>query len=257
MSIKCGSCGDYHPNVQAVRGCHLARGVIKTAVMDREPVMDMGSPVDTDDYNEFDALAAAFPRDEARRVEPFKPTYGEPRGENFLINSKPGSPVLDANDRRYLTIPFAEKDEAKNLLKCRWDPTKKAWWVPKGTDLSEARPHWMGREPGPHSGAKPAAVELEDGIYKFDGLYYMAYHTVHGANQQVAKVLVLTEGDESGSWKYVGKAPLRKLTPAMKLGLEDAKEFGQVYGFCIRCGRTLTDEGSKAAGIGPICAEKW
>lgn len=33
--------------------------------------------------------------------------------------------------------------------------------------------------------------------------------------------------------------------------------FGKELGKCGHCGRTLTDENSRAAGIGPICAEKF
>jgi hypothetical protein len=38
--------------------------------------------------------------------------------------------------------------------------------------------------------------------------------------------------------------------------VEEAKAFGLLYGRCIVCGRTLTDEKSIADGIGPICAAK-
>lgn len=34
-----------------------------------------------------------------------------------------------------LKVPFAEKDEAKQLG-ARWDATKKKWYVPLGTDLA-------------------------------------------------------------------------------------------------------------------------
>lgn len=34
------------------------------------------------------------------------------------------------------------------------------------------------------------------------------------------------------------------------------KKFGQEVGVCCRCGRSLTDETSRARGIGPDCAEK-
>ena len=32
---------------------------------------------------------------------------------------------------------------------------------------------------------------------------------------------------------------------------------GRELGHCGHCGRTLTDEASRAAGIGPVCADKW
>lgn len=39
--------------------------------------------------------------------------------------------------------------------------------------------------------------------------------------------------------------------------LEQAKLYGKRTGTCCVCGRTLTDEGSVEAGIGPICADNW
>jgi hypothetical protein len=38
---------------------------------------------------------------------------------------------------------------------------------------------------------------------------------------------------------------------------EASARYGQEIGSCGVCGRTLTDEDSRAAGIGPVCAEKF
>ena len=58
------------------------------------------------------------------------------------------------------------------------------------------------------------------------------------------------------SQQYEGKAPLKSLTPAMKLTYEDAKQFGVIYGVCCACARTLTDELSVYLGIGPVCGQR-
>ena len=56
-------------------------------------------------------------------------------------------------------------------------------------------------------------------------------------------------------WEFVFvKGGLRNLSADMKLTLEAAQKFGQLYGVCCVCGRTLTNEVSIAAGIGPICS---
>lgn len=104
--------------------------------------------------------------------------------------------------------------------------------------------------------AKTAAArdQLEDGTYQLpDGTVAMVYHTVHGANVQVAKVW----DTGTGRFEYSGRRILRQITPAMRMTLEQAQAFGQVYGVCSECGRLLTDEDSKAAGIGPVCAKKF
>lgn len=110
----------------------------------------------------------------------------------------------------------------------------------------------------------PDAKELEDGIYRLDGTIYKVYVTVHGANQKAAKELVPVEGwtfethgKKRATFEYRGKAPLRKLTSAHRLTLEQAQEFGQIYGMCCCCGATLTDETSIANGIGPVCAKRF
>lgn len=111
------------------------------------------------------------------------------------------------------------------------------------------------------------ATELADGVYRYADKFYKVYHTVHGANVQVAKVLHVTEAgtDEdgkqlwNGTWEYVGKKPLYTIKPEHKLTKEQAKEFGLVYGMCVRCTRDLTREESIHVGYGPTCAgiEGW
>jgi len=49
---------------------------------------------------------------------------------------------------------------------------------------------------------------------------------------------------------------VRRLRPEHRMSLEEAKEFGALYGTCCVCGRTLTNEDSIEAGIGPVCAGK-
>lgn len=66
---------------------------------------------------------------------------------------------------------------------------------------------------------------------------------------------------ESQSWEY-DNSQSRKLMAEVKAGKlsrvtpEDAKRFGDLYGVCMKCSRTLTDPESIANGIGPVCADK-
>lgn len=60
---------------------------------------------------------------------------------------------------------------------------------------------------------------------------------------------------QEGGWLYA-QGMVNKMHDAQPLTLEKAKEFGHLYGSCIICGRTLTDESSIDAGIGPVCAGK-
>ncbi|WPH58140.1 hypothetical protein SEA_ALONE_220 [Streptomyces phage Alone3] len=61
------------------------------------------------------------------------------------------------------------------------------------------------------------------------------------------------EYDRSKSYALVRDVKAGKLTPMTP---EDAKRFGDLYGTCFKCSRTLTDPESIAQGYGPICAGK-
>lgn len=92
----------------------------------------------------------------------------------------------------------------------------------------------------------------EDGYYRKDGTYYKVQIAKNGSGNLYAKVW----DAECGSWEYTPGA-INKISADDKLSVEEAGEFGKLYGVCIRCTRPLTDEESIAAGIGPICAGKW
>jgi len=100
-----------------------------------------------------------------------------------------------------------------------------------------------------------AATELEDGMYVLDGVIYKVQHAVHGSGRQYAKRLVPNSPGERASFEYA-PGMVRKLRPEHRMSLDQAKEFGALYGTCCQCGRVLTNEDSIEAGIGPICASK-
>jgi hypothetical protein len=47
------------------------------------------------------------------------------------------------------------------------------------------------------------------------------------------------------------------LAGAQPLSETEAGKLGKQFGFCIRCGATLTDPVSVANGLGPVCAKYW
>lgn len=84
---------------------------------------------------------------------------------------------------------------------------------------------------------------------------FKVYKAVHGSGKMCAKVLVVDDFGQS-SFDYLGLAERHVPKGAHRMSLEDAKHYGRLYGVCVRCGATLTDEASIEAGIGPICATK-
>lgn len=94
------------------------------------------------------------------------------------------------------------------------------------------------------------AEEVTDGMYLKDGIVYKVQIAKQGSGRLYAKTLT-----EHG-FEYTPGA-IRSLRPEHKMSLEQAKEYGKLYGVCCVCSRDLTDEESIAAGIGPVCAKKF
>jgi hypothetical protein len=103
----------------------------------------------------------------------------------------------------------------------------------------------------------PGAPELADGTYVLEGQIFKVRHAVHGSGRQYASLLVPpAEEGADATWEYKGQAPLRQLTAEHLLTPELAKQYGALYGVCVRCGRTLTREDSIERMMGSTCYGK-
>lgn len=100
----------------------------------------------------------------------------------------------------------------------------------------------------------PRHEPATEGMYRMDGAIFKVQVAHHGSGKPYAKRLV--QDGETWSFEYAPGA-IRTLHSGHRLTLEQAKEFGALYGTCCVCGRTLTNEASIEAGIGPICAGKF
>lgn len=98
--------------------------------------------------------------------------------------------------------------------------------------------------------ARKIEIKVEAGIYLLNGVVHKVQKAVHGSGNLYAKVL------QDGAFVYAPGA-IRSLLPEHRMTLEQAKEYGHLYGVCCNCGATLTDEKSIEAGIGPVCAKKF
>lgn len=112
----------------------------------------------------------------------------------------------------------------------------------------------------------PSIKITQDGMYRLDGEIYKVQVAVHGSGFLYAKRLVIDAPavrDANGNISQPGQAhyerdpsAIAKLRDEHRLTLADAKGFGDLYGVCMRCAATLTDEDSIAAGAGPVCRGK-
>jgi hypothetical protein len=97
-----------------------------------------------------------------------------------------------------------------------------------------------------------ASNQVEEGFYLVDGRVIKVQVAVHGSGRLYGKVL------DPGTGRFVYQAGIvRECTADRRMTLEQAAEYGHLYGVCARCGRPLTDEDSIARGIGPVCAGKF
>jgi len=126
----------------------------------------------------------------------------------------------------------------------------------------EAGEGWLGKSDAGKWGAEHAEAcpeqvkivtpaELEAGMYRNDRGIFKVQRAVHGSGLMTAKRLDV----EAQRFVYQGLAT-RFVTHADRMSVEQAVEFGRIYGFCVRCAATLTDEESIERGMGPVCAEK-
>jgi len=110
---------------------------------------------------------------------------------------------------------------------------------------------------------KPAKDEPADGIYKVPANgtvhIYKVYKMVHGSGRQGVKSMSVKyhdDGTKEGVFTYIGLAVKYLPEGAEKMGKEEAIAYGKMYGFCVRCGATLTDEKSIARGMGKWCSDQ-
>jgi hypothetical protein len=158
--------------------------------------------------------------------------------------------LLDLDRDAYLqAVDYTKRMEG------RWTPGREgnaSRWIDRLiAKLAELRT--AARRPTPAKGGE----ELADGTYVLDGSIYKVRHAVHGSGRQYASLLVppVQEGADA-TWEYKGQAPLRQLTAEHLLTAELAKQYGALYGVCVRCGRVLTREDSIERMMGSTCYGK-
>jgi len=130
------------------------------------------------------------------------------------------------NVRGLADVSDLTKSDASKLL----DVLFKAEWLPRNQPVAGA------------------GHEVTEGMYRTpDGSTYKVQKSQQG-NLYAKKLTASGFEYETGA--------IRKLEKDHRMTLAQAKEYGALYGTCCVCGRTLTDEGSISAGIGPVCAAK-
>lgn len=128
---------------------------------------------------------------------------------------------------------------------------------------AEARRNAPKVAPGaPPAPVAPTRIAVEDaGVYKLpDGTICKVQVTRDKARTYAKRLTEIggrraTDAGTRVSAEYVYEAGLvqRVAAEGVKLTLEEAKALTIRHGFCIRCGRHLTDAKSVEQGMGPVC----
>jgi hypothetical protein len=99
--------------------------------------------------------------------------------------------------------------------------------------------------------------KVDDGFYLHDGAAVRVNFNRAGT-RRYASVLVIVaydDGSQRGRWEYTAGL-YGQLRADELMTPEKAKEFGDLYGVCFKCGAALTNPESIERGCGPICADK-
>lgn len=127
-------------------------------------------------------------------------------------------------------------------------------------EMSAAIDHLLSL-PKPDKAQRTVAVSavLEDGMYYVEDTneVFKVYHTRTSGAQCVKRLDIVKEATATtpavGRFTYLGAVAKHLPAKAQRMSLESAKALGRIYGFCVKCAATLTDETSIASGIGPVC----
>lgn len=121
---------------------------------------------------------------------------------------------------------------------------------------------WLLKHPKKSVQTSPAPAEETPKVVDGEGFYQGANAAIYSFlfNPQANRKLWRRFVQLGSKWKYVKVNPVvAKMNVEQgghKLTQEEAAAFGKTHGFCVCCGRLLTDPESVAAGIGPVCAKK-
>lgn len=113
--------------------------------------------------------------------------------------------------------------------------------------------------------AYPEREMVGEGMYRNpdNGEIYKVQIAHHGSGKLYAKLLEQRDEPTTKRGKTVTHefryipGLLAEIQLSWKMTLQEAQEWGHLYGSCCRCGTILTDEKSIEMGIGPVCADKF
>jgi hypothetical protein len=195
------------------------------------------------------------------------PTFDAAHIDRMIDNIKPILPITDGQ-ARFLRNLIAQKlapaSELTVALLAKVDLLTKIEAKRHLDDLQQL-PDYVAPVAAGEKPARRNAPEVEaDGMYRnpATGEIFKVQIAHHGSGKLYAKKLVKLDepttvrGQEAHYAFEMARGAIMTIKPEWRLTREDAKEFGDLYGCCMRCGTVLTDEKSIERGMGPTCYDK-
>lgn len=223
--IKCAHCKAYHPGVEDVRKCAMG-GSAPTVVSD-----------------------AAIAKATATAPSNHKPASEKQVAFVLRLDAERDVPVAGKTEQEATHIARLEDLQGGGKFVSSREASALIEWlltIPKAAPAQH-----------PEAQAAAKAEPLTHGMYRKDETIYKIQKAVHGSGHLYAKRLVPGDGYGAKASFVYAPGAMKVLTLADRMSLEEAKAWGALYGTCCVCGRTLTNEDSIEAGIGPVCAGKF
>ncbi len=293
--VRCGNHAGatiYHATAADVRHCFgVERSVSFTPMTEQHPEryrVASASPEELEALadREFDAMIAEHEKraDEQAAQEKMarEAAPDAPRNPNLYASSKQEKFIRDLIARRDLRTLNAEwvervraalSDEAEGKL-CQIFRREAGQII----DRMKGLPYAPKEDHAPASEVTGSAAIDRDGMYRdpeTGAIYKVQWNKASGNGQSLyAKRMVLytTDGEAirefflggekieatKASFIYASGA-VRTIKPEWRMSMEEAKQFGALYGTCMRCGKVLTREESIERAMGPVCSkiENW
>lgn len=260
--MRCGKCKQLDVTIEHVRQCCSARPDAEVRVDEGEgnvPRRGENFFVTTVAQNLYDQAEAD---NEQWRQYKNNMDGHNPRGKvDFSVGRNPEPqrqaesqpPVRPASPRQLKYIEDLRERKGQEKLAFTGSSRQASEEITRLQGLPNVQ-----RTPNYKQNEQPVAIE--DGIYSYGGEIYKVIHAVHGSGFQYAKRLIKTvhpeghrlAGQPKGEFEKADGVVF-KLRPEMMLPTDQAVEYGKLYGFCVRCGKTLTREDSIERGMGSKC----
>lgn len=251
----------------------VAEAVVLPAIPERKPASGNGArrpaaPRVSQQKLDYaaDLLRQVWGEDEAAELIADLTRYDSDHISRMIDNLRPMIPISDGQARFMRNLigqKLAPASELSVAMLAAVDTLTKDE-AKKRLDQLQLLPDYVAPA-GEQAPARRRGPEIEaDGMYRNPetGDIYKVQVAHHGSGNLYAKKLVKLDEPETKRGKEVhfafemARGAVMTLKPEWRMTLADAKEFGDLYGCCCRCGTVLTDEKSIERGLGSTCYGK-